>query len=87
MRLTAATVLQAEENLFPAELNQASTRAQLFNSLVSIYQAMGGGWVERADALAPQPSAAALPPRDPTGSRPHAEAGTSLNGHSDADRR
>ena len=63
-----STVLQAEENLFPAELNRASTRAQLFNSLVSIYQAMGGGWVERADALAPQPSAAALPPRDPTGS-------------------
>jgi multidrug efflux system outer membrane protein len=58
-----STVLQAEENLFPAELNRAATRAQLFGSLVNIYQAMGGGWVDRADALAPQPAASALPPR------------------------
>jgi hypothetical protein len=40
-----------------------STQAQLFNSLMSTYQAMGAGRVDRADALAPQPSASALPPR------------------------
>ncbi len=70
-----STVLQAEENLFPAELNRASTQAQLFNSLVSIYQSMGGGWVDRADALSPQPAAAALPAREANGSVPAARGG------------
>ncbi len=53
-----STVLQAEQDLFPAELNWAATRASTFASLVSIYQAMGGGWVNEADKLAPQPVAA-----------------------------
>ncbi|HYW88212.1 MAG TPA: efflux transporter outer membrane subunit [Chloroflexota bacterium] len=52
-----ATVLQAEQQLFPEELNLAAVRAQLFASLVSIYRAMGGGWVNEADKLAPQPVA------------------------------
>jgi multidrug efflux system outer membrane protein len=43
------TVLQAEQSLFPAELTLASVRAQVFNSSVSIYKAMGGGWVALAD--------------------------------------
>jgi len=43
------TVLQAEQSLFPAELTLASVRAQVFNSGVSIYKAMGGGWVAIAD--------------------------------------
>jgi len=60
------TVLQAEQQLFPSELNLASIRAQLYGSLVNLYKALGGGWVDRADGLAPQPSAAALPPRDPS---------------------
>jgi outer membrane protein, multidrug efflux system len=38
-------VIQAQEQYYPAELAWAETRAQLFNSLVNIYQAMGGGWV------------------------------------------
>ncbi len=62
------TVLQAEQQLFPSELNLASIRAQLYGSLVNIYKALGGGWVDKADELSPQPSAAALPPRAPTGS-------------------
>ncbi|MGH8682046.1 MAG: efflux transporter outer membrane subunit [Burkholderiales bacterium] len=60
------TVLQAEQQLFPSELSLASIRAQLYGSLVNIYKALGGGWIDRADELAPQPSAAALPPRDPS---------------------
>ena len=52
-----STVLQAEQQLFPAELTLAATRAQLFNSLVGIYRATGGGWVNEADKLAPQPLA------------------------------
>jgi multidrug efflux system outer membrane protein len=59
------TVLQAEQQLFPSELNLASIRAQLYGSLVSIYKALGGGWVDEADRLSPQPSAA-LPLRDPS---------------------
>jgi outer membrane protein, multidrug efflux system len=61
-----STVLQAEQALFPAELNLASIRAQVFGSSVNLYKAMGGGWVAQADRLTgstplpPQPSA--LPP-------------------------
>jgi multidrug efflux system outer membrane protein len=62
-----STVLQAEQALFPAELNLASVRAQLFASSVNIYKAMGGGWVSRADSLSvdgnkPPPAAAPRPP-------------------------
>lgn len=45
------TVLQAQQQLFPAELNRVQTRASLFISLVNIYKAMGGGWVDEADKL------------------------------------
>jgi multidrug efflux system outer membrane protein len=61
-----STVLQAEQALFPAELNLASIRAQLFASAVSIYKAIGGGWVSLADrqtgSTPPAPPASALPP-------------------------
>ena len=39
-----STVLQAEQQLFPSELNYAQYRGALFISLVNIYKAMGGGW-------------------------------------------
>jgi multidrug efflux system outer membrane protein len=61
-----STVLQAEQALFPAELNLASLRAQVFASSVNIYKAMGGGWVAQADRLTgstpPPPPASAVPP-------------------------
>jgi multidrug efflux system outer membrane protein len=61
-----STVLQAEQALFPAELNLVSIRAQMFTSSVNIYKAMGGGWVTDADALTgntpPPPPESALPP-------------------------
>ena len=43
-----STVLQAEEDLFPAELNWAMERANLYVGIVSIYKAMGGGWIDAA---------------------------------------
>jgi len=46
-----STVLQAEQQLFPAELNYAQYRASLFTSLVNIYKALGGGWVAMADRM------------------------------------
>ncbi|MEP7328285.1 MAG: efflux transporter outer membrane subunit [Betaproteobacteria bacterium] len=45
------TVLQAEQSLFPAELELASLRASVFTASVNIYKAMGGGWVVEADRL------------------------------------
>jgi multidrug efflux system outer membrane protein len=59
-----STVLQAEQQLFPAELNLAATRAQVFASLVGIYRAMGGGWVGAADRLAAGTARAAEPQPD-----------------------
>jgi outer membrane protein, multidrug efflux system len=43
-----STVLQAQQQLFPAELSYAQARALLLSSLVNIYKAMGGGWVIEA---------------------------------------
>ena len=62
-----STVLQAEQALFPAQLNLASIRAQVFASAVNIYKAMGGGWVTQADRMtgstpAPPPDTALPPP-------------------------
>jgi len=62
-----STVLQAEQALFPAELNLVSIRASVFASSVNIYKAMGGGWITRADAMtgntpAPPPPSAWPPP-------------------------
>jgi len=43
------TVLQAEQQLFPAELNEVQLRASLFAATVNLYAAMGGGWVYEAE--------------------------------------
>ncbi len=54
------TVLQAEQTLFPAELQLAAIRASVFSASVNIYKTMGGGWVVAADRMtgdaAPAPS-------------------------------
>lgn len=61
-----STVLQAEQALFPAQLNLASIRAQVFGSAVNLYKAMGGGWVAQADqrtgSTPAAPLSSALPP-------------------------
>jgi multidrug efflux system outer membrane protein len=56
-RAPYSTVLQAQEQLLPAELELAAMRARLCASLAGVYKAMGGGWVTRAGRLAPQPAA------------------------------
>jgi outer membrane protein, multidrug efflux system len=50
-RESYTTVLQAEEELFPAELNWAAERAALYIGMVDIYKALGGGWVDDAAKL------------------------------------
>jgi multidrug efflux system outer membrane protein len=56
-----STVLQAEQQLFPSELNWAQTRGAVFSSLVAIYGAMGGGWVTIADKMVSDSSRPASP--------------------------
>jgi outer membrane protein, multidrug efflux system len=48
-------VLVAENELFAAELAAAGLQAERFVQLINVYQAMGGGWVDKAAALAPKP--------------------------------
>ena len=49
-------VLDAERSLFLAELDYARNQGDLFQALVNIYKAMGGGWVVQANELAPGPN-------------------------------
>lgn len=61
-----STVLQAEQLLFPAQLDLAATRATVFASAATTYKAMGGGWIVAADrmtgATPPLPKPDAPPP-------------------------
>lgn len=45
-------VIQAQQQYFPSELSWVQTRRDLLGSLINIYQAMGGGWVHEAEAIA-----------------------------------
>lgn len=50
-------VLDAERDLFDAELNRVRRTASIYASLVGIYSAFGGGWVEIAEAQTePEPA-------------------------------
>jgi multidrug efflux system outer membrane protein len=44
-------VLDAERSLFNAELFQAQTKGVLFQALVNLYKAMGGGWIVGAEHM------------------------------------
>jgi multidrug efflux system outer membrane protein len=44
-------VLDAERSLFNAELQYTQTQGVLFQALVNLYKAVGGGWVVEADRL------------------------------------
>lgn len=52
-------VLYAENELFVAELAAVNSAADRYTQLVAVYKAMGGGWIDAADAMTP---AAASPP-------------------------
>jgi multidrug efflux system outer membrane protein len=59
-------VLYAENELFSGELTAVRSMADRYTQVVNVYQAVGGGWVNEADRLAPQPQlalpAASAPP-------------------------
>jgi len=44
-------VLDAERSLFNAQLSYAQTQGVIFQSLVNVYKAVGGGWVVEADKM------------------------------------
>ena len=48
-------VLVAENELFAAELASVGLQAARYTQVVSVYQAMGGGWVDTAAGKAPKP--------------------------------
>jgi len=51
-------VLDAERSLFNAQLSYVQNQGVLFQAVINLYKAMGGGWVTEADKLAgaaPQP--------------------------------
>jgi multidrug efflux system outer membrane protein len=48
-------VLYAENELFSAELAAVDSRVQSYTQIVDVYTAMGGGWVNDASQMAPQP--------------------------------
>ncbi len=45
-------VLDAERSLFSGKLSMTQTRYEQLVSLISVYKAMGGGWIAEADRLA-----------------------------------
>jgi outer membrane protein, multidrug efflux system len=45
-------VLDAQRTLFEAETTQAEVQGRVFNSLVNLYKALGGGWVVEAEDMA-----------------------------------
>lgn len=61
-----STVLQAEQQLFPAELSWAATRAASASAVAGVYKAMGGGWVEQAEAMTRTPPRPSLPSPEAT---------------------
>jgi multidrug efflux system outer membrane protein len=62
-------VLDAERSLFNAQLSETQTHAAALASFVTLYKAMGGGWVVTADQMTTQ---TATTPAD--GAKPAAPA-------------
>ncbi len=50
-------VLDAQRSLFNSQLNYTQTQALVFQSMVNIYKALGGGWVYAAEKVADQAGA------------------------------
>jgi multidrug efflux system outer membrane protein len=47
-------VLDAERALFDAQVAYTQTQAAMYTAMVNVYKAMGGGWVDEADRMAPK---------------------------------
>jgi outer membrane protein, multidrug efflux system len=47
-------VLDAERSLFNAQLSYAQTQGVLFQAMINLYKAVGGGWIMEAEQLTVQ---------------------------------
>ncbi len=56
------TVVDAERNLFTAQLQYVQSQGQLYTALVSVYAALGGGWVTEAEQMSTPPAKATASP-------------------------
>jgi multidrug efflux system outer membrane protein len=56
--------LDAVRGLFSGQLAEAQARADVVSALVSLYRALGGGWVSRAEQMVDSPPHAATPEPD-----------------------
>jgi multidrug efflux system outer membrane protein len=63
-------VLDAERSLFNAQLSYTQTQGAELTSFVSLYKAMGGGWVLAAEKLSIPPPPAPATPATPAGTEP-----------------
>ena len=45
------TVLNAQQQLFPAELQAVQTNAASYITVINVYKALGGGWIAKGEAL------------------------------------
>ena len=45
-------VLDTERSLFSAQLSLAAARGDTYRALVDLYRALGGDWIDQADAMA-----------------------------------
>ena len=50
-RVDYLNVLDAERSLFAAQVEMVQKDVDLLGALISVYKAMGGGWIEQADQL------------------------------------
>jgi outer membrane protein, multidrug efflux system len=48
---TYLTVLNAQQELFPAELQAVQTSASSYIAVINVYKALGGGWIAKGEAL------------------------------------
>ncbi|MDA8163815.1 MAG: efflux transporter outer membrane subunit [Desulfobacteraceae bacterium] len=58
-------VLDAQSRLFVSELSYTQTLGNLFQAVINVYKAMGGGWVVKADAMGNGQVSPASGPLDP----------------------
>ncbi len=58
------TVVDAERNLYSAQLQYVQDQGSLFAALVNLYKALGGGWVNEAERISrpPEKAATSSPP-------------------------
>lgn len=56
------TVVDAERNLYTAQLQYVQDQGLLFTSLVNLYKALGGGWVTEAEQMSSAPAKLAASP-------------------------